>query len=136
MAQTAQPNLQIGALVFPDIDQMDLTGPYEVLSRLDGSSCQLIWKQTTPVRDYRGLVLTPDLAIVDAPQFDGKASQNCVFGLHGRIATRCGWIVAGSTSHNPLDGVRIAGVLRSSANRPTRGGGWQNCYGRRCDRGN
>ncbi len=42
---------RIVMLVFPDLDQLDLTGPFEVLSRLPGAQVQLAWKKTKPIRD-------------------------------------------------------------------------------------
>ncbi len=62
--------LQIGALLFENIDQMDLTGPFEVLSRLPNSTYRIYGKTTAPVRDNRGLRLTPDAALADAPPLD------------------------------------------------------------------
>jgi cyclohexyl-isocyanide hydratase len=55
----SQP-IRIGALVFPRMDQVDLTGPYAVLSRLPNSTFRLLWKDSMPVRDYHGLGLIPD----------------------------------------------------------------------------
>ncbi|MGB0062840.1 MAG: DJ-1/PfpI family protein [Terracidiphilus sp.] len=69
MAPPFEP-LQIGALVFPNIDQADLTGPFEVLANLPNSSFHLLWKETTPVRDMKGLVLTPDLMLSECPPLD------------------------------------------------------------------
>ncbi len=36
--------MEIGILVFPDMDQMDFTGPFEVLARVPGAAVQVIWK--------------------------------------------------------------------------------------------
>jgi len=55
--------MRIAALIFPGIDQMDLTGPFEVLSRLPDTQVQLVWKDLTPIRDAFGLVLTPSATI-------------------------------------------------------------------------
>jgi len=63
-------HLQIGALLFEGIDQMDLTGPFEVLSRLPNSTYRIFGKTVAPVRDGRGLHLTPDAALADAPKLD------------------------------------------------------------------
>jgi len=63
-------HLQIGSLLFEGVDQIDLTGPFEVLSRLPNSTYRIYGKSTEPVRDLRGLRLTPDAAIADAPQLD------------------------------------------------------------------
>src|SRR6202045_5370456 len=34
-----------GLLVFPNLTQLDLTGPYEVLARLPGAETLLLWKE-------------------------------------------------------------------------------------------
>lgn len=62
--------LQIGALLFEGVDQIDLTGPFEVLSRIPNSTYRIYGKTVEPVRDLRGLRLTPDAALADAPQLD------------------------------------------------------------------
>jgi cyclohexyl-isocyanide hydratase len=63
-------HLQIGSLLFEGLDQIDLTGPFEVLSRIPNATYQIYGKTADPVRDYRGLRITPDAAIADAPQLD------------------------------------------------------------------
>jgi cyclohexyl-isocyanide hydratase len=63
-------HLTIGSLVFDGLDQIDLTGPFEVLSRLPNSTYRLYGKPTDAVRDVKGLRLTPDAALADAPQLD------------------------------------------------------------------
>lgn len=63
-------HLQIGSLLFHDLDQIDLTGPFEVLSRIPNSSYRIYGKTAEPVRDVKGLRLTPDAALSDAPQLD------------------------------------------------------------------
>jgi cyclohexyl-isocyanide hydratase len=63
-------HLQIGSLLFEGLDQIDLTGPFEVLSRIPNSTYRLYGKTAEPVRDLRGLRLTPDAALADAPPLD------------------------------------------------------------------
>ena len=63
-------HLQIGSLLFEGLDQIDLTGPFEVLSRIPNSTYRLYGKTADPVRDLKGLRLTPDAAIADAPRLD------------------------------------------------------------------
>lgn len=63
-------HLQIGSLLFEGLDQIDLTGPFEVLSRIPNSTYRVYGKTADPVRDYRGLRITPDAVIADAPQLD------------------------------------------------------------------
>ena len=60
----------IGGLVFEGMDQADFTGPFEVLSRVPDSSFQVIGKTKKPVHDVKGLILTPTLALSEAPQLD------------------------------------------------------------------
>src|ERR1700743_2057860 len=63
-------HLQIGSLLFEGVDQIDLTGPFEVLSRLPNASHRINGKTAATVRDLKGLRLTPDAALADAPQLD------------------------------------------------------------------
>lgn len=63
-------HLQIGSLLFEGLDQIDLTGPFEVLSRIPNSTYRVYGKTAETVRDYRGLRITPDAVIADAPQLD------------------------------------------------------------------
>jgi cyclohexyl-isocyanide hydratase len=64
------PHLHIGSLLFQEIDQIDLTGPFEVLSRIPNSTYRIYGKTAEPVRDLKGLRLTPDAALADAPRLD------------------------------------------------------------------
>jgi cyclohexyl-isocyanide hydratase len=63
-------HLQIGSLLFEGIDQIDLTGPFEVLSRIPNSTYRIYGKTADPVRDLKGLRLTPDAVLADAPPLD------------------------------------------------------------------
>jgi cyclohexyl-isocyanide hydratase len=63
-------HLHIGSLLFEGIDQIDLTGPFEVLSRIPNSTYRIYGKTAEPVRDLKGLRLTPDAALADAPWLD------------------------------------------------------------------
>jgi cyclohexyl-isocyanide hydratase len=63
-------HLRIGALIFPALDQLDFTGPFEVLSRTPNSTFHIFARTADPVRDTRGLVLTPDKTYADVPALD------------------------------------------------------------------
>jgi cyclohexyl-isocyanide hydratase len=63
-------HLQIGSLLFEGLDQIDLTGPFEVLSRIPNSTYRIYGKTAAPVRDLKGLRLTPDAALAEAPPLD------------------------------------------------------------------
>jgi cyclohexyl-isocyanide hydratase len=62
--------LKIGSLLFEGIDQIDLTGPFEVLSRLPNATHRIYGKTIDPVRDVNGLRLAPDATLADAPVLD------------------------------------------------------------------
>ncbi|MBX6741611.1 MAG: DJ-1/PfpI family protein [Acetobacteraceae bacterium] len=62
--------LEIGLLLFPRLTQLDLTGPFEVFSRLPDARVRLLWKTTDPVRADTGLGLLPDTALAECPQLD------------------------------------------------------------------
>jgi cyclohexyl-isocyanide hydratase len=63
-------HLHIGSLLFEGIDQIDLTGPFEVLSRMPNATYRIYGKTTAPVRDLKGLRLTADASLADAPPLD------------------------------------------------------------------
>jgi cyclohexyl-isocyanide hydratase len=60
----------VGCLIFTQMDQIDFTGPFEVLSRMPDTTVQIVGKELAPVRDMQGLQLTPDISIVEAETFD------------------------------------------------------------------
>ena len=63
-------HLKIGSLLFEGIDQIDVTGPFEVFSRLPNSTYRLYATTLSPVRDVQGLRLMADALLSDAPQLD------------------------------------------------------------------
>ena len=65
-----ETHLQIGGLLFPALDQADFTGPFEVLSRLPNSTFHVLAKTRQPVRDARGLILTPEKTLAESPPLD------------------------------------------------------------------
>jgi cyclohexyl-isocyanide hydratase len=67
---TLDTHLQIGSLLFEGLDQIDLTGPFEVLSRIPNSTYRIFGTTGEAVRDVRGLRLTPDAVYSEAPQLD------------------------------------------------------------------
>ena len=62
--------ITIGTLLFDGIDQIDVTGPFEVLSRLPNATHRLYALANRPVRDIMGLQILPDATIEQAPQLD------------------------------------------------------------------
>jgi cyclohexyl-isocyanide hydratase len=63
-------HLEIGSLLFEGVDQIDLTGPFEVLSRIPNSTYRIYGKTAASVLDLKGLRLTRDAALADAPPLD------------------------------------------------------------------
>jgi cyclohexyl-isocyanide hydratase len=63
-------HLQIGSLLFDGLDQIDLTGPFEVLARIPNATYRIYARDREPVRDVRGLRLSPDATLAEAPQLD------------------------------------------------------------------
>lgn len=62
--------MKIGFLVFPQVTQLDLTGPYEVLSMMPGAQMHLVWKSREPVIGSGALVLTPTTTFAQCPPLD------------------------------------------------------------------
>jgi cyclohexyl-isocyanide hydratase len=63
-------SVTIGMVLFPNLTQLDLTGPYEVFSRLPGVRLLLLADSLTPVRSENGLAVLPDTSFADAPTLD------------------------------------------------------------------
>ncbi|MEM7253260.1 MAG: DJ-1/PfpI family protein [Pseudomonadota bacterium] len=61
---------QVGFLVFPSITQLDLTGPFEVFSRMPGAAIHLIAPTREPVVADSGLTLSPTTTYAECPRLD------------------------------------------------------------------
>ena len=62
--------LSIGLLVFPKVQQLDLTGPHEIFASLPGATVHLVWKTLDPIVSATGLVLVPDTLMAECPALD------------------------------------------------------------------
>jgi cyclohexyl-isocyanide hydratase len=62
--------IHIGLLLFPKVQQLDLTGPYEVFASLPGTRVDLVAASLAPVVAATGLVLTPTITFTDCPPLD------------------------------------------------------------------
>jgi len=71
--------IRFGILIFPNVQQLDLTGPYEVFSRCPDARVYLAWKQAGPVTTEHGLALPADTALADLDKVDVL----CVPGGYG-----------------------------------------------------
>jgi cyclohexyl-isocyanide hydratase len=64
------PDFNIGFVIFPDLTQLDFTGPLQVLNRLPGSTTHIVAKSLDPVPSDCGLSLVPTTTFQDCPQLD------------------------------------------------------------------
>ena len=62
--------LHIGMLVFPGVQQLDLTGPYEVFAALPDCHVHLMARTREPVASASRMVLTPSVTFADCPALD------------------------------------------------------------------
>lgn len=74
--------LNIGLLLYPNLTQLDLTGPWEVFARMPRVNNFLIWKDLQPVMSDRGMALLPTVTFTDCPPLD----VICIPGGPGQIA--------------------------------------------------
>jgi cyclohexyl-isocyanide hydratase len=71
MASTPSPAaVNVGMVLFPDLTQLDLTGPYEVFARMPGTRVYLVAATEAPVQSERGLTMTPDVTFDRVPRLD------------------------------------------------------------------
>jgi len=71
--------LHIGFLLFPNVTQLDLTGPAQVLSRVPGAHVHLVWQTLAPVATDVGFSINPTATFADCPPLDVL----CVPGGYG-----------------------------------------------------
>lgn len=62
--------LRIAFLLFPDVTQLDLTGPAQVLSRLGRAKLDLVWRDLDPVSTDAGFSILPTATFADVPAAD------------------------------------------------------------------
>jgi cyclohexyl-isocyanide hydratase len=80
-------SLAIGFVLFPNLTQLDFTGPLQVLHRLPDSKVHIVAKTRDPVPSDCGLSLVPTTTFADCEQLD----LICVpggFGVSGAIADK------------------------------------------------
>ena len=83
-------NFKLGFVIFPDLTQLDLTGPLQVLARLPKSTTFIVGKSISPVPSDCGLSLVPTHTFANCPALDLICIPGGVKGvtlLKGRRAT-------------------------------------------------
>jgi cyclohexyl-isocyanide hydratase len=63
-------SFNIGFLLFPNVTQLDMTGPYEVFTKLPDAKVHLVWKSREPVTADGGMQIVPTTTFTDCPQLD------------------------------------------------------------------
>ena len=63
-------SFHIGLLLFPDITQLDMTGPYEVFIKFPDTKVHLVWKSREPVTAGGGMQIVPTTTFSECPQLD------------------------------------------------------------------
>jgi len=82
------PAFTVGFVLFPDLTQLDLTGPLQVLARLPQSRIIVAAKSKSPVPSDCGLSLLPTHSFADCPPFDLICVPGGVKGVIGAIGDR------------------------------------------------
>jgi cyclohexyl-isocyanide hydratase len=88
---------RIGFLIFPNAQQFDLTGAYEVFSMTKGITVDLVWKNKDFLQTATGIPLRATQSFADCPQLD----VICVPGGPGTDAI--------------MEDTEVLGFLRSQA---------------------
>ena len=113
-------SLAIGFVLFPNLTQLDFTGPLQVLHRLPGSKVHILANTRDPVPSDCGLGLLPTGTFAEAPQLDlicipgGLAVVQAmqdeeIIGFVARQAKKARWITSVCTGAFILG---RAGLLR------------------------
>jgi cyclohexyl-isocyanide hydratase len=64
------PVFNVGFVIFPDLTQLDFTGPQQVLARLPDSAMHIVAKTADPVHSDSGLILMPTHTFANCPPLD------------------------------------------------------------------
>ena len=67
--------LTVGVLLFPQVEELDFVGPFEVLSYInkikpESTKVLLIAESAEPVEAYNGMKVIPDMTMENCPQLD------------------------------------------------------------------
>jgi cyclohexyl-isocyanide hydratase len=107
--------VDIGILIFPDMDQIDFTGPFEVLVRLPNAKIHVIGTRGAPFKDHMGLTLTPDCSVENAPNLDllqvaGGPGQEAVMNNAAVLSFIRHHVAAGKPLFSVCTGALICGA--------------------------
>ncbi|WP_144751894.1 DJ-1/PfpI family protein [Curtobacterium pusillum] len=117
--------VRISFLLFPDLTQLDLTGPAQVLSRVPGARVEYVAATLDPVPSDCGLALVPTTTIAEAgpadvlvvPGGDGAFDAMLdpeVIGFVRREAERATWVTSVCTGAFVLGGAGLLAGKRAT----------------------
>lgn len=72
--------LQFGLLVFPNVQQLDRTGPYAVFASVPEAKVHLVWKDRSAIPSSSGLALTPTMPYGECPAMERPDCGDVVGG--------------------------------------------------------
>jgi cyclohexyl-isocyanide hydratase len=78
----------VGFVIFPDLTQLDFTGPLQILARLPQGSTHIVAKSDAPVPSDCGLGLMPTCTFADCPPLDLICVPGGTKGVIDAIADR------------------------------------------------
>src|SRR5215813_6806182 len=78
-------NFNVGFVIFPDLTQLDFTGPLQVLARLPQATTHIVAKSEAPVPSDCGLSLVPTRTFANCPPLDLICIPGGVSGVVGAI---------------------------------------------------
>jgi cyclohexyl-isocyanide hydratase len=66
----AMSDFTTGFVIFPNVTQLDFTGPLQVLHRLPGARTEIVAKTPEPVPSSCGMAIVPTTTFADCPPLD------------------------------------------------------------------
>ncbi len=81
-------SFNVGFVIFPELTQLDFTGPLQVLARLPQSTTHIVAKSDAPVPSDCGLALVPTRTFANCPPLDLICIPGGVSGVIGAIGDR------------------------------------------------
>ena len=108
--------MQIGFLVFPQVQQLDLTGPHEVFAQIPSAKVHLIWKDREPVTSTSGLAFTPTMTFGETPALDVLCVPGGV-GVNALLedAAVLAWLAAAATRSRYVTSVCTGSLVLGAA---------------------
>jgi cyclohexyl-isocyanide hydratase len=82
------PLFNIGFVIFPDLTQLDFTGPLQVLARVPQSAVHIVAKSDAPVPSDCGLGLVPTHTFANCPPLDLICVPGGSYGVAKAIGDR------------------------------------------------